>query len=196
MTWQIMISYLKGRIKNKGNGFIVAVVNDIGYKVFVNASLYAELEIGTEAELYTHQHVREDALDLYGFRSMGDLEMFELLLSVSGIGPKSALGVLAVAGADDIKSTIAAGDPSLLTKVSGVGKKTAERVVLELRNKVGALSGGVNFKGRSEIETESDEIDALIALGYSLMQAREALKKVDPKIKDSGERIREALKGI
>lgn len=192
---EFMISYLKGKILNKGNGFIILRVNDIGYKIFVNSALYAGLGAGQEAEIYTHQYVREDALDLYGFRNMGELEMFELLISISGIGPKTALGVLSVGSVADIRESIGRGDAHLLTKVSGIGKKTAERVILELREKVGpsASSGQAGYqKGMAT----GDEIDALMALGYGMQQARDALRQVDQKIKDSGERIKDALKRL
>lgn len=187
-----MISFLQGKIQNKGNGFVIVNVNNVGYKVFVNTALFSVLETGSQAEIYIHQHVREDALNLYGFRNMAELEMFELLLSISGIGPKTALGVLAAGTIEDIRQSIAHGDPHLLTKVSGIGKKTAERVVLELREKVGVLAGGADASGSGS----GDEIDALMALGYSMQQAREALKAVGPGITDSGERIKQALKKI
>jgi holliday junction DNA helicase RuvA len=190
-----MISFLKGKILNKGRGFIILLVGDIGYKVRVNATQYVELEIGQPAELYIYQHVREDSQELYGFNDMEGLEMFELLLSISGIGPKSAINALAIASVKDLKESIAHGDPTLLNKVSGIGKKTAERVVLELRDKVDYIKmSGIASKSGGGIT--GDEIDALMALGYNLIQAREALKKVDPKVKDSGERIRTALKGL
>lgn len=191
-----MIAYLTGQVKNKGLGFIILEVNQIGYKVFINPAMYADIDINQKLELYTYQNVREDALELYGFSALSHLEMFELLLTISGVGPKSALGVMAVASIEDIKESIARGDSSLLTKVSGIGKKTAERVVLELREKVGALTGSATAAERTSIVASSEEIDALIALGYSLMQAREALKRVDPKVKDSGERIKAALKSL
>jgi len=187
-----MIAYLKGKIINKGQGFIILEANKVGYQVFVNPTQYTELEIGQEIELYTHHHIREDAMDLYGFNTLEDLEMFELLLGISGIGPKSALGVLAISSVTEIRETIAQGDSSLLTKVSGIGKKTAERIVLELREKVAHLVS----PEQAGTLASSDEIDALMALGYSLQQARETLKKVDPKIKDSGQRIKEALKNL
>jgi len=190
-----MISYLKGKIRHKGNGFAILEVNNIGYQVFISPLLYADLSLNLEAEFYTYQQVREDALNLYGFKSMEDLGMFELLLSISGIGPKSALGVMSIATAADIKESISRGDPALLTKVSGIGRKTAERVVLELREKIGKLVIGDGEFNGSQLGS-SDEIDALMALGYSLAQAREALNKVDAKIKDSGERIRQALKKL
>lgn len=189
-----MISYLEGKIKNKGNGFVVLLVNSIGYKVFVNGAVFDECNIGDEREFYTYQNVREDALDLYGFKSMEELELFELLITISGIGPKGAIGVLAIASVGDIKDTIARGDSSLLVKVSGIGKKTAERVVLELGDKVGSLVSGDGLSSGGSIG--GDEIDALIALGYSMPQARDALREVDSKIIDSGERIREALKKL
>ncbi|MFH1427557.1 MAG: Holliday junction branch migration protein RuvA [Patescibacteria group bacterium] len=191
-----MISYLRGKILNKDNGYIILAVNDIGYKIFINPVIYAGLDIGQLLELYTHQHVREDSLDLYGFKNMTELEMFELLLSISGIGPKSALGVLAIADVNQVKESITRGDPSLLTKVSGIGRKTAERVVLELREKITRLVGGASIKSDSGVMASGDEIDALIALGYSMQQAREALSQVDSKIKDSGERIKEALRKL
>jgi Holliday junction DNA helicase RuvA len=189
-----MISYLKGPIIKKGNNFFILLAHDVGYKVFVNEGLAADAKVGVEAELWTHQYVREDAEDLYGFSSFAKLEMFELLLSVSGIGPKSALGIMSIAGVEEIKLAIAEGDLSLLTKVSGIGRKTAERVILDLRDKVGVLApaeGALAAAG-----SRGDEIDALLALGYSLQQSREALGKVDKSITDSGRRIREALKSM
>lgn len=188
-----MISYLKGKIKHKGNGFVILEVNNIGYQIFVAALLYGDLTIGQDFEFYTHQQVREDALNLYGFRKMEELELFELLIDISGIGPKSALGIMSIATVADIKESIVRGDSALLTKVSGIGKKTAERVILELREKVSKLSSKDDKLNRGNLGS-SDEIDALMALGYSLSQARDALNGVDAKTKDSGERIRQALK--
>ncbi|MBI4779589.1 Holliday junction branch migration protein RuvA [Candidatus Falkowbacteria bacterium] len=190
-----MISYLKGKIKHKGGGFVILEVNNIGYQVFISPLLYADLRFDQEIEFYTHQQVREDVLNLYGFRNMAELELFELLLSISGIGPRSALGVMSIATLDDIKESISRGDPALLTKVSGIGRKTAERVVLELREKIGKLSASDGKLGGGQLGS-SDEIDALMALGYSLSQAREALNGVDAKIKDSGEKIRQALRRL
>jgi len=191
-----MIAFLNGKIINKGQGFVIINVNGVGYKVFVNLTLYAELAMDQETSLYTHHHIREDALDLYGFRNLSELDLFELLLSISGIGPKSALGVLAIASVEDIKESIAQADPHLLTKVSGIGKKTAERVVLELKDKIGQLTDLRQQPMGNAGRMVSDELDALIALGYSVQQAREALREVDKEIKDSGERIREALRRL
>lgn len=193
-----MVSYLKGTILNKGAGYVIIRAGDIGYKVFVNPVFYADLDIGQEIEVYTHQYVREDALDLFGFRSLEELELFELLLSVSGVGPKSALGVLAIAGVEDIKESIAGGDSTLLTKVSGIGKRTAERVVLELREKILKIRLRQGYSGQAADSgmVVGDEIDALMVLGYSMTQARDALRAVDASVKDSGERIKQALKKL
>jgi holliday junction DNA helicase RuvA len=190
-----MISYLKGKIKHKGTGFVIVEVNNIGYQVFLPAIFFTDIGLNQEVEFYTHQYVREDSLNLYGFRNMEELELFELLLSISGIGPKSALGVMSISSVADVKESISRGDSGLLTKVSGIGRKTAERVILELREKIGKLGGGRDKFNKGSLGS-SDEIDALMALGYSLLEARDALNLVDHKIKDSGERIRQALKMI
>jgi holliday junction DNA helicase RuvA len=192
-----MIAYLSGKIINKSQNYAIIDVNGVGYKVFTNTKLLAELKIGASPEIYIHQHIREDASDLYGFKSLEELELFELLLSVSGVGPKSASAVLGVATPEDIRTAIVSGDSSLLTKVSGIGKKTAERVVLELRTKINNLAfGAAGLASGVASGLGGDEIDALMALGYSLAQAREALNKVDAGVKDSGERIREALRRL
>lgn len=187
-----MLAYITGTILTKGHGFVIVRSADLGYQVFVNAACFADVAVGQTVEFYLHHHVKEDAQDLYGFRGFGELEFFKLLISISGVGPKSALGVLAMASVDDIKSSIAQGDPSLLNKVSGIGKKTAERIVLELKSKIDKLAP-MDGDVRSGINANSDEIDALIALGYSLAQAREALQSVDASITESGARIRAAL---
>lgn len=173
----------------KKENYLIIKVAGVGYKVFVPLTWLNQINLNADLEIYTHQYVREESLDLYGFKNQEDLELFTLLLSVSGVGPKSALGVLAMAKTEDIKSSIVRGDSSLLVKVSGIGKKTSERVVLELKNKVSFLAGedeNSNYRG--------DEIDALLALGYPLNEAREALNLVDKDLKNSAERIKAALR--
>jgi len=187
-----MIGYLHGKIINKSLNYAIVEVAGVGYQVFVGENFLNELRGGVEIELYIHHRVSEQASDLYGFRTMADLELFELLVTVSGVGPKSALGVLAIASTDDIKETIIRGDADLLTKVAGIGKKTAERLVLELKNKVMRISGGKNLETMSL--GSSDEIDALMGLGYSINEARVALSAVDLNITDSGARVKAALK--
>jgi len=191
-----MISYLTGKILNKGVNFVIILVGGIGYKVYMEPTRCLDIEPEQDLALYIHQHVREDALDLYGFKTLEELDMYELLLTISGVGPKSALGVIAIASISDIKDSIAREDSSLLVKVSGIGKKTAERVVLELHDKVDSLATSGEDLGAGGKNAGSDEIDALLALGYSMQQARDALRAVDSKITDSGERIRGALRSI
>lgn len=186
-----MLSYIQGKIIAKSASYLIVENGGLGYQIFVNTGLYADAVVNNEIELYLHQHIREDANDLYGLKNLAELELFELLLSISGIGPKSALAVLSVAGIDEIKQAIANGDSGLLMKVSGIGRKTAERVVLELKEKIGYLPTAAG-----QTSAKSDEIDALIVLGYSLIQAREALNNIDQGIVGSGERIKAALKGL
>ncbi len=190
-----MIGYLRGKIKIKGRGYVILDVRDVGYKVHVNDLVFGGLALGQESEFYIYHHVKEDISALYGFIQLNHLEMFELLISVSGIGPKSAMGILGVADIEQIKESVAKGDSSLLTKVSGIGKKTGERIVLELRGKVDAVASDLGVKAGAGT-AGGEEIDALMALGYSMIQARDALKEIDPSVKDSGERIRAALKGM
>jgi Holliday junction DNA helicase RuvA len=188
-----MISYLRGKILSKTLNSFILDVHDVGYQVYASENFINDLKINTEAEIYIHHHVREEASDLYGFKTNQDLELFALLLSVSGVGPKSALGVLAIASSTDIREAIMRNDANLLTKVSGIGKKTAERIVLELKNKVIRISGETTTFNTASL-IGSDEIDALMSLGYSLNDARNALNTVAPEISDSGERVKTALK--
>lgn len=192
-----MLAYIKGKVIHKNNSAAVVVVNNsLGYQVFMPENFLAPLKTGEEIELYLHHQVREEQDDLYGFKNFADLELFQLLLSVSGVGPKSALAVLSLAEADDVKEAIVRGDAGLLTKVSGIGKKTAERLVLELKSKVLKISS-VTLPGDSPIiYSSNDEIDALMALGYSLPEAREALSRVPGELTKSSERVKFALKKI
>ncbi len=188
-----MISYLRGKIINKSLNYAILEVSGVGYQIYAGENFLNELKIGTEVEVYTHHQVREEASDLYGFKTLEDLELFELLLTVSGVGPKSALGVISMASANDIKEAIIRGDANLLTKVSGIGKKTAERLVLELKTKI-LRSGGQAITINSSNLIGSDEIDALMSLGYTLNDARSALNAIDPTLTDSGARVKAALK--
>ncbi len=167
-------------------------VNNIGYKVFLMAHALGKVAGKTDVELFIHTHVREDDLSLYGFLTLEELEMFELLISISGVGPRSALGILTIATPNTIRAAILNEDSSILTKVSGIGKKTAERVILELQNKVADMSAGE----REEAVADSDPIEALLAMGYSAYEAREALKLVPKDVKDVGQRIKLALRSL
>ncbi|NQT50377.1 Holliday junction branch migration protein RuvA [Candidatus Kuenenbacteria bacterium] len=191
-----MIAFIKGKIKQKDSNFLVLENNGIGYKIFVPAEVLLKAEIDSELELHTYQYVREDALGLFGFIKHSELKLFEQLISISGIGPKTALGVFAIASPEDIISAIINQDASILKKVSGIGSKTAERIVLELKNKVLPSVGMGDLKSSEAMGADSDAIEALVSLGYSVGQAREALRKVPADVTDVSEKVREALKRI
>jgi len=192
-----MLAYLSGIVIAKNNNYLILKVNNVGYQIFVGESLLSSMNKGEDRELYLSHQVREDASDLYGFKNLEDLALFELLLSVSGVGPKSALGVLSIASADDIREAVIRNDASLLMKVSGIGKKTAERVVLELKNKIAKIITGSSLNGESGLSTSfGDELDALMSLGYSLPDARLALDGLDASLQESGERVKAALKKL
>ena len=130
-----MISFLEGTIEFKGEKFCIIRVGGVGYRVFAGAETLKKIsEKGGGIKLWTHQHVREDALELYGFLNFAELDLFEALIGISGIGPKGALGVLGIAPTDTLKKAIASGDTSYLTRVSGIGRKTAEKIIKKMRS--------------------------------------------------------------
>jgi len=187
-----MIAKIKGKLEYIKNSYAVVDVGGVGYKIYSTAYTLGKISGQSEVDFFIHTHVREDAITLYGFLTLEELEMFELLISISGVGPKAGLGILTVASTKTIKTAIVNEDSSILTKVSGVGKKTAERVILELKNKIGDISLG----DRESAISGSDAIEALISMGYSAAEAREALKAVPKDIKDIGEMVKWALKGL
>ncbi|HEY0908263.1 MAG TPA: Holliday junction branch migration protein RuvA [Candidatus Paceibacterota bacterium] len=188
-----MITHIRGTVIDKEERAVVVDVNGLGYKVFATANTIDSLKEGKEASLWTHLAVREDAQTLYGFPAKDELHFFELLISsVSGIGPKTALGILNVSSVSNIRKAVSTSDTSHLTKVSGIGKKMAEKIVLELKGKFGAESADAGISLRDEV----DALEALKALGYKHNDAREALKEIDPSITDTGERVKKALKTL
>lgn len=183
-----MIGSIKGKIILKKEKFVIVEINGIGYKVYVSPdTILALKKTDTGVSFWTHLHVKEDVQDLYGFLDYKELEFFELLIGVSGIGPKGALAILSVASIETLKKAIGTGDTSYLTKISGIGRKTAEKIVIELRDKVGGEKSDESLQG------EMDVLEALKSLGYSQNQAREALKKVSGEA-DTSKKIRKALK--
>lgn len=187
-----MIAHLRGKIEYLKDNYAVINVNNVGYKVFLSVYTFGKVAGKTEAAFYIHTYVREDTLALYGFLTLEELEMFELLLSISGIGPKAGMGILSIATPKTIKTAILNEDPSILTKVSGIGKKTADRVILELKNKVSDISTG----DKEEATIDVDAIEALMTMGYTNSEARDALKSVPADVKDVGARVKQALKNL
>ncbi len=183
-----MIGYLEGVVKAVRASFCVVSAGGVGYKVAATKDALQTMREGQSIALWIHTAVREDALDLFGFPSESELEFFELLLTVSGIGPKSALGILNIAPADTLRSAIAAGNDSYLTNVSGIGKKTAQKILFELKDKVAKTDIDPSMR------SDEDALEAMKALGYSREEARDALKQVPATITGSHARLREALR--
>jgi Holliday junction DNA helicase RuvA len=186
-----MIYSISGILTVKENNFIVVETGGLGLKLFVSKrTLEALPTTGTQTKFFTHMHIKEDAMDLFAFTSAEEMEFFEMLISVSGVGPKSGLSILDIATLDELSAAIKEGRPDLLTKASGIGRKTAERVIIELRNKVqSAKSGAVVEK----MQTDSDLVEALASLGYHKDQARAALGKVHEDVVGTENRLRAAL---
>ncbi len=189
-----MISYLKGSILVKKPKYLILLVNNVGYEVFASEKTLSLLNETSEASLYIHHHITENAQQLYGFINQPELEMFKNLISISGVGPKSALGVMASATVEDIIQAILSEDPALLRTVSGIGPKTAERIVVELKSKIGKLGKEMNLKDSSVAPRDIETIEALIGLGYSRKEVMEVIRQVPTEITDTSERIKGALK--
>lgn len=185
-----MIGHIAGKVFAVRAGFAIILTGGVGYKVAGTRTTLATLKIDSEISLWTHLAVREDALDLYGFETEEALQFFGLLLTVPGIGPRSALAVLDLAAIETLRSAISAGNASYLTSVSGIGKKTAEKIVLELKDKVGV---GTEDASRS-LSGNEEALEALRALGYSTQEARDILRKVPHEVTGGSARLREALK--
>ncbi len=184
-----MYSYIKGILTETEQNRITVEAGGVGYDIFVAGSLLSELPAqGSEVKIYTHFNVKEDDQTLYGFLYKEDREMFRSLITVNGIGPKGALSILSVLSPDDLRMAIATGDVKSLSQAPGIGKKTAERVILDLRDKVakGGFSGesflekgaAKNLAGRNAGPV-SEAIDALTVLGYSRMEAGRAVGMVN-----------------
>lgn len=187
-----MIAYISGKIIQKTDKSLVVNTGGVGYQIFASTDVLARAPaVGETIELSTYMSVRENAMDLFGFETIDEKNFFELLLSVSGIGPRSALSILSIAPMETIKKAIGSGDTSYLTKVSGIGRKTAEKIVVELRDKLASL-GHKDESG--SLRGESDVLEALQSLGYSLSDARNAAKEVPGDIVGTNARIKEALK--
>lgn len=190
-----MIAHLNGEISEKFNQSLIIDVTGVGYEVMVPTSDFEDAKLGTKCKFYTYHAVRENSEELYGFSSLVAKKLFELLISVQGIGPKAGLAILSLAEVEAVRNAIANADVAFISKASGVGKKSAERVVVDLKDKVGIPShyGATTAKTQSTNSATDEALDALIALGFPLKEATAALEKVDQTL-PLEERIRLALK--
>lgn len=192
-----MIAHLKGVVEEKfGTNGVILDVSGVGYEIMVPAIDFENCALGEERKFYTYHQVRENAEELYGFSSLAAKKIFELLISVQGVGPKAGIAIMSLAEAEEVRNAIANGDASFVAKASGVGKKSAERVLVDLRDKVGIPSryGATKARESGVVDGEPDEaLDALIALGFPLKEATAALENVDVNLPVE-ERIKLALK--
>lgn len=193
-----MIAHIRGKIAEKFANSVIVDVNGVGYELTLTGLDSENVKVGDEQKFYTFHQVRENAEELYGFTALAGKKIFEMLISVQGIGPKAAMNILSLAAPEEVRNAIANADTAFVAKASGVGKKSAERVIVDLKDKVGMPT----HYGATEISESltaeagggtDDALDALIALGFPLKEATAALANIDKNLTVE-ERIREALK--
>jgi len=185
-----MIYSVQGKITHLRSDYVVIETNGISYQIFVTSFLIEKIKKDQKIKLLTYLEVRETAMELYGFEDEAHLEYFKNLRSISGIGPKSAMNVLSLVRLSDLEKAILNEKVDILTKVSGIGKKTAERIILELKGKIVRTT-------KKSLEQSGDDsllIDALVSMGYTIIQARETIKKIPLEIQGTKKRLKQALK--
>ena len=190
-----MIAHVFGKVAEKFNGSLVIDVHGVGYEVSVATNDFDAVILDQEVKFYTYHHVREQSEELFGFSSLAAKKLFEMLITVQGVGPKAALAILSLGDAEQVRNAIANADSSFVQKASGVGKKTAERVVVDLSDKVGLPThyGRAEEPLQPELNTSDEALEALMALGYTLADATKALENVDINL-PTAQRVTEALK--
>jgi len=190
-----MIRQLKGKITHIDDKYAILETGGIGFRVYLSSDALLDVEKKKEKEtsLWTYLSVKDDSLDLYGFQEKTELDFFEKLISVSGIGPKKGLGILSVAPVETLKRAIISKDISYLTQVSGIGKKNAEKIVLDLRDK---FSEDEISSDTGSLKEESDIVLAIKSLGYSTQEARQALKNIPEKITGVSDKVKWILKEL
>ena len=191
-----MIALLNGRVEEKNLDKIILDVSGVGYEIYITVNDQSRLESGSSVKLHIYEHIREQSHDLFGFVQKADKLLFEQLLSVNGVGPKMALSILNIGTGQELKSAIAGGQVKVLQSANGVGKKVAERIVVDLKDKLGLSSSddATSFLSDSSINLGDEAHSALMALGYSSQDAMEALRGIDSGL-STEDRIRQALKG-
>ena len=190
-----MIAHVFGKVAEKFNGSLVVDVHGVGYEVSVATNDFDAVILDQEVKFYTYHHVREQSEELFGFSSLAAKKLFEMLITVQGVGPKAALAILSLGDAEQVRNAIANTDSGFVQKATGVGKKTAERVVVDLSDKVGLPThyGRAEEPLQTELNTSDEALEALMALGYTLADATKALENVDVNLPTS-QRVTEALK--
>ena len=190
-----MIAHVFGKVAEKFNGSLVVDVHGVGYEVSVATNDFDAVILDQEVKFYTYHHVREQSEELFGFSSLAAKKLFEMLITVQGVGPKAALAILSLGDAEQVRNAIANADSGFVQKATGVGKKTAERVVVDLSDKVGLPThySQTETPLQTELNTSDEALEALMALGYTLADATKALENVDANL-PTAQRVTEALK--
>ena len=190
-----MIAHVIGEVAEKFNGSLIVDVHGVGYEVAVALGDYEKASLNEQVKFYTYHHIREQSQELFGFSTLAAKKLFEMLITVQGVGPKAALAILSLGEAENVRNAIANSDSAYIQKATGVGKKTAERVVVDLSDKVGLPThyGRDNEPVQTELNTADEALEALMALGYTLADASKALEGVDANL-PTGQRVTEALK--
>lgn len=190
-----MIAHIKGQIAEKFESSVIVDVHGVGYELTITAPDFDKVSLNDEVKFYTYHSIRENSEELYGFLSLAAKKLFELLISVQGIGPKAGISILSLAAPEEVRNAIANADAAFVSKASGVGKKSAERVIVDLRDKVGIPSryGATEIVQKSTQNEPDEALDALIALGFPLKEATAALEGIDPAL-SLEDRIKMALK--
>lgn len=189
-----MIRLLKGIIELQDGQHLLIDVNGVGYHVYATQDLLARSVIGDAIKVFTYTHVREDMLDLYGFSALEDLKLFEQFITVSGIGPKTAIGIFAVGSRERIMTAIATSDVTFFSSVPRLVKKNAQKIIIELKNKLGSLEE--LDLSTPEAREDAEVIEALKGFGFSAKEASDAIRSLDAKITNVSEKIRLALKQL
>jgi Holliday junction DNA helicase RuvA len=189
-----MIAHVEGSVAEKFGASVIVDVHGIGYEVQVAASDFETAVLDQTVKFYTYHHIREQSQELFGFTSLMAKKLFELLISVQGVGPKAALSILSLGESERVRNAIASSDGAFISKASGVGKKTADRVIVDLQDKVGVATHFTNAESQTDLPLAGDDaLDALMALGYTLNDASEALKDV-PGDLPTAQRVTQALR--
>jgi Holliday junction DNA helicase RuvA len=189
-----MIAHIKGTVAEKFAGAVIIDVSGVGYELQVPLADYEAVSLDGEVKFYTYHHIREQSEELFGFSTLAAKKLFELLISVQGVGPKAALAILSLGVSEQVRNAIASSDSVFIAKASGVGKKTAERVVVDLSDKVGLPTSYTTHQSvQTELNTDDEALEALMALGYTLADGLKALEGIDTNL-STAQRVREALK--
>jgi Holliday junction DNA helicase RuvA len=188
-----MIAHVSGKVVEKFAGALIVDVHGVGYEVQVAAGDFDTVHLNDDIKLYTFHQVAENADNLFGFSSLAAKKLFELLITVQGVGPKAALSILSLDTTEAVRNAVANGDTAYITKASGVGKKTAERVIVDLHDKVG-LPTRYDMPLQTELATTDEALEALMALGYTLGDATRALEDIDTTL-PTAQRVKQALQG-